>query len=132
MREIKLKKCCSSDQTVVEILGDDDIYKEVVVDDIHTESDLNTTETNEKTDDENIPLEKSCTNNVTTSDLLDVYEDIIRDNCWMLCDRCSYKTKSRKGLRKDIAKMHEKVAVYQNSPEEIKPFWYYQCNLCEY
>ena len=119
---------CASDQTVVEILGDDDIYKEVVVDDIHTESDLNTTETNEKTDDENIPLEKSCTNNVTTSDLLDVYEDmslhnIIRDNCWMLCDRCSYKTKSRKGLRKDIAKMHEKVAVYQNSPEEIKPFW---------
>ena len=43
MMEIKLKFVCASDQTVVEILGDDDIYKEVVVDDIHTESDLNTT-----------------------------------------------------------------------------------------
>ena len=45
---------------------------------------------------------------------------------------CNYKTKSREGLRIHIRKMHDKESISQDSPEETKPVWYYQCNLCEY
>ena len=49
-------------------------------------------------------------------------QTLIKENSWFYCDKCEYKTKSRKGLKKHTIKSHDKVS---NIEETLK------CNICE-
>ena len=43
-------------------------------------------------------------------------QTLIRKNSWLFCEHCDYKSKSKKGLKIHIEKMHEK---FKNATEEI-------------
>ena len=49
-------------------------------------------------------------------------QTLIKENSWLICEKCEYKTKSRKGLKIHIAKSHDTVSIIE------VPF---KCDQCE-
>ena len=40
-------------------------------------------------------------------------QTLIKENSWFICEKCEYKTKSRKGLKIHIGKFHDSVSIIE-------------------
>ena len=73
---------------------------------------------------------EDASGNIVETNLINVdLATIIRENSWHRCEKCDYKSRSKRGIRVHTAKMHTKTTETQTETSEYP---LNNCEICDY